>query len=204
MSVSNSPQFHPASTTSTLADDPFAQTVIRRTVARLLLYPEFAPYEADDLRQELQSQLDHAMRTHDAEVGHRNPFITMVIARAAVNLRAYRQKQRRDGHEVSSLNVVIETSGERRELIQCISEDDDRQRLETVKLSDTELVDLRHDMAVVIAKLPESWQQLLKLRMDHSLRECSQIMDVPLSTLEYWLTKIAEVFRDEGLNEYLV
>jgi RNA polymerase sigma factor (sigma-70 family) len=204
MSVSAPAQSPIASTVPTLTEDPFAQTVIRRAVGRLLRCPEFAPHESEDLHQELQAQLDRAMRSHDATIGHRNPFITMVVNRAATNLRAYRLHKIRDDREVTSLNVMVESGGERRELIQCISEDDNRNRIETAKLTDTELVDLRHDLTVAIATLPEHWQRLLKLRTDHSLRECSQIMDVPLSTLKYWLAKIAVVFREQGLHEYLV
>ena len=203
MSVSTPTQPKTASTVP-LTEEPFAQTVIRRAIKRLLRCPEFAPHEAEDLHQELQSQLERAMRSHDSTIGHQNPFITMVVNRAATNLRTYRTHKIRDDREVTSLNVMVESGGERRELIQCISEDDNRNRIETAKLTETELVDLQHDMEVVIAKLPEHWQQLLRLRKDHSLRECSQIMDVPLSTLKYWMTKIATVFREESLHEYLV
>lgn len=204
MSVSTPSQPQLASTVPTLTEDPFAQTVIRRCVGRLLRCPEFAPHEAEDLQQELQAELDRAMRSHDATIGHRNPFITMVVNRAATNLRAYRLHKIRDDREVTSLNVMVESGGERRELIQCISEDDNRNRIETAKLSGTELVDLRHDLAAASEALPEHWQRLLKLRTDHSLRECSRIMDVPLSTLKYWMAKIAIVFREQGLHEYLV
>jgi RNA polymerase sigma factor (sigma-70 family) len=186
------------------ATDPFVQTVIRRAIIRLLRCPEFATHEAEDIHQDLLLLLVRAMRSHDATIGHQNPFITMVVNRAATNLRAFRTHKLRDDREVSSLNVMVESGGERRELIQCISEDDNRNRIETAKLTEIELVDLRHDMEVAILKLPENWQRLLRLRKDHSLRECSQIMDVPLSTLKYWLTKIAAVFREESLHEYLV
>jgi hypothetical protein len=62
MSVSTPSQPQLASTVPTLTEDPFAQTVIRRCVGRLLRCPEFAPHEAEDLQQELQAELDRAMR----------------------------------------------------------------------------------------------------------------------------------------------
>ena len=69
-----------------LSDDPIVQTVIRRKVRQLMAFPEFCPHEEEDLRQELMGQLDVGMKKHRAEVGHRNPFIVMVVDRKAATL----------------------------------------------------------------------------------------------------------------------
>ena len=61
-----------------LSDDPFVQTVIRRKVRQLMVFPEFYPHEEEDLRQELLAQLDVGMKKHRADVGHRNPFLSLI------------------------------------------------------------------------------------------------------------------------------
>ncbi|GAA5509208.1 hypothetical protein [Novipirellula caenicola] len=187
-----------------LADDAFTQTVIRRKVRQLLTYPEFAQHEAEDIHQELQTRLEEAMRLHDDDVGHRNPYITMIVDRQASHLLKFRRWKTRADLGTSSLNVMIESGGEYRELLQCVSDDDRRRRLETAELSETDLVDMRNDLSVVIAKLPDEWQRFMKLRLNHSVAECSRIMNVPRSTLKSWLPKIAEIFQEEGLRDYIV
>ena len=129
-----------------LSEDPFVQTVIRRKVRQLMVFPEFYPHEEEDLRQELLAQLDVGMKRHRAEVGHRNPFIVMVVDRKAANLLEYRRQQMRAEQNIGSLNVpATESDGKCRDRIHCISEDDQRRKLETSQLSRTEIVELRCD-----------------------------------------------------------
>ena len=187
-----------------LSDDPFVQTVIRRKVRQLMVFPEFYLHEEEDLRQELLAQLDVGMKKHRADVGHRNPFIVMVVDRKAANLLEYRRQQMRAEQNIGSLNVpVTESDGKRRDRIHCISEDDQRRKLEVSQLSRTEVVELRCDLQTIIASLPDHWQQFLQLRSEHSLSETARIMGVPRSTANSWVPKIAAIFEEAGLRDYL-
>lgn len=190
--------------TCSLSDDPFVQTVIKRKINQLLSRPEFHPHEDEDLRQEFMSQLSVAMKTHRDDVGHRNPYIVMVIERKASNLLEHRRQAIRAEENVTSLNVMIDDgNGKRRERGQCISEDDQHRRLEVSKRPATEQFNLEQDMATVIASMPELWQELLRHRSQHSLAQTARIMGVPRSRLKSLIPKIAEVFEKAGLRDYL-
>jgi hypothetical protein len=187
-----------------LSQDPFVQTVIGRKIKQLLCFPEFHLHESEDLRQEFLAQLTTAMKKHRDEIGHRNPFIVMVIERKASNMLEYRRQSLRAEENIASLNVMIDDgNGKRRERSQCISEDDQHRRLEVHKRSATDTLNLQQDMASVIANMPDEWREFLHLRSEHSLSETARIMNVPRSRLKALVPKIAEVFEAAGLRDYL-
>lgn len=187
-----------------LAHDPFVLTVINRKIGQLLCFPEFHSHESEDLRQEFMAQLTIAMKKHREEIGHRNPFIVMVIERKASNMLEYRRQAMRAEDNITSLNVMIDNGdGKRCERSQCISEDDQRRRLEVFKRPETDLVNLREDLAAVIAKMPEEWREFLRLRSQHSLSATARIMNVPRSRLKTLVPKIAQIFEEAGLRDYL-
>lgn len=186
-----------------LSEDPFALTVIQRKVQQLLTFPEFEPYEDEDLQQELMSQLDSAMKDHRDDVGHRNPYIVMVIERKASNLLEYRRQILRAKEATHSLNVQVrDGDGNSCELIQTISESDQRRRLEFTTMPATDQFDLQQDIKTVIASLPEQWQTFLRLRSEHTLTAAAEVMGVPRSTAKSWVPRIAEVFEEAGLRDY--
>lgn len=187
-----------------LCEDPFVQTVIRRKIKQLLYFPEFQSHESEDLRQEFLAQLSVAMKKHRDEVGHRNPFIVMVIERKASSMLEYRRQSVRAEDNPASLNVMIDDgNGRRRERGQCLAEDDQQRRLAVHKRSATDTFNLQQDMASVIANMPHQWREFLRLRSEHSLSETARIMNVPRSRLKALVPKIAEVFEESGLRDYL-
>ena len=66
------------------------------------------------------------------------------------------------------------------------------------RLNDSELIDLRSDLEIEIAKLPTEQQTLLLLLKTHSLNELSEVMEVPRTTLIDWLSNIRETFEKAG------
>jgi len=194
----------PLSTDCPLCQDPFVQTVIRRKIKQLLCFPEFQVHESEDLCQEFLAQLSLAMKKQRDETGHRNPFIVMVIERKARNMLEFRLQSVRAEENTASLNVMVEDgNGRRRERSQCITEDDQQRRLEVHKRSATDTFNLQQDMASVIANMPDEWREFLSLRSEHSLSETARIMNVPRSRLKTLVPKIAEVFEEAGLRDYL-
>ena len=96
-------QFDPCS-------DPFTTSLIRKKVARLIRLPPFSVADSDDLYQELLSAVVKSAGNIDAEIGHRNPYITTVVERQMYTIRQRHQAIKRDPTNVASLNVLLQLS----------------------------------------------------------------------------------------------
>jgi RNA polymerase sigma factor (sigma-70 family) len=190
-------QFDPCS-------DPFTTSLIRKKVALLIRVPPFSAADRDDLYQELLSAVVKSAGNIDAEIGHRNPYITTVVERQLYTIRQRHQAIKRDPSGVASLNVLTRTAdGERTELIQTLDDRDaDRRSGRERRRSEAELTSLRLDLARAIADLPPEWQRMLELCKSHSLSEVARQMDVPRTTLGNWMREIRTRFAELGLEKY--
>jgi RNA polymerase sigma-70 factor, ECF subfamily len=188
-----------------LMNDSFTRKVVRRRVTQLLRLVEFASDDEDDLTQEFLIRLIDAMKHHREDVGHRNPYIVSVVDRHAATLLEHRRAAVRYAEDSASINQQVSDS----ELgsvaiVDMLGERDAARRLQRRALNEHTYTSLKSDLAVIVDRLSEAEQRMVHLLRDHTVSEAAQVMGVPRSTLVSWLEKIAAIFDEEGLREYLL
>lgn len=189
---------------NSLIGDPFTRKVIHRRVTQLLRMAEFASDTEDDLTQEFLIRLTDAMKHHSDEVGHRNPYIVSVVDRFTATLMEHRRAMVRYTADGVSLDQRIsDTEIGPVSFVDMLSQCDQERRLQTCKLEVNERTNLKFDLAAVMDQLSENEQRFLNLLRGHTVTEVAQIMELPRSTLVSWLEKIATIFEEAGLREYL-
>ena len=187
-----------------LIADSFTRKVIHRRVTQLIRLAEFASDTADDLTQEFLIRLTDAMVHHDDDIGHRNPFIVSIVDRHTATMLEHRRAKVRYTADGVSLNIQVSDSElGPQPFVNLLSDTDKSRRLQTLEREDNDRSNLRDDLAVVIAKLPEDEQRFVTLLREHSVTEVAEIMQMPRSTIVSWIEKLQVVFDEEGLREYL-
>lgn len=187
-----------------LIDDSFTRKVVRRRVTQLLRMAEFASDDEDDLTQEFFIRLTEAIKQHREDVGHRNPYIVSVVDNHVATLLEHRRAGIRYTEDSVSIDQRVKNSELGSVAIgDMLAERDATRRLQMRELSDHTYTNLKSDLAVVVDRLSEAEQRMVHLLRDHTVSEAAKVMGVPRSTLVSWLKKIAAIFREAGLREYL-
>lgn len=184
--------------------DPFTRGLIRRKSYRLAKDGVISYGECECIEQELKKCILQSWPKFDASLGHFKSFVTTVVENSIVNLIRRRQAAKSCQKKVVSLNTQMQHDGRVTQLAQLIGERELDNRLgRQRRLNDSELIDLRSDLEIEIAKLPTEQQTLLLLLKTHSLNELSEVMEVPRTTLIDWLSNIRETFEKAGLQKYI-
>lgn len=188
----------------TLIADPFTRKVIHRRVIQLLRLPEFAGDSDDDLTQEFLIRLTDAMKVHCESVGHRNPYIVSIVDRYTATLLKHRRAGVRYAIDrVSTDRTISDSEIGPFSFGDTLHQRDQERRLQTRAIEPNDHSNLKSDLAALVEKLPAEDQSLLRLLRDHHLSEVAVILDYPRSTLASQLQRIAAIFEQEGLHEYL-
>jgi len=64
-------------------------------------------------------------------------------------------------------------------------------------------VELVHDVAAVLAKLPPKLRDLCERLKHHSITEVAQQLGIPRTTLHDAIGRLRQHFEDAGLRDYL-
>jgi RNA polymerase sigma-70 factor (ECF subfamily) len=164
----------------------FADLVIRTQVKWLRERGIIRRSEAEDFASDLMAQLLEAWDGFDPERGTREAFINQVVSTRILSLLRDRRAQKRRGNPLS-LDVdgdsIADPAGAGDAWIRTI--------------------DLRVDLEAARRKLSPKQRALCDQLLREALSPASREMGVPRSTLRYAVTKIRQIFRDAGLEEYL-
>ncbi|QDV62637.1 RNA polymerase sigma factor [Crateriforma conspicua] len=187
-----------------LIADCFTRKIIHRRVTQLLRLAEFVGDTVDDLTQEFLIRLTDAMKHHDDEVGHRNPYIVSIVDRHTATMLEHRRAKVRYTADGVSLDQRI-NDGEvgPRAMVDLLNQDDKSRRLQTEKRDSIDATNLRDDLASVLAELPADEREFLILLREHNVTDVAEILDLPRSTVVSRLEKLTQVFEDAGLRDYL-
>jgi RNA polymerase sigma factor (sigma-70 family) len=188
-----------------LADDNFVRSVIQRHVGKLIAKSDFTQQDRDDLVQEVYVRATKSLRRFDSSVGHLYPYVCTVVQRHLANVIRNRCVARREAAGRVSLSKTVRgDDGGQVEMSQTLHDQDQDRRLNRARrLGQQELHDLRMDMAAFMSKLPENFQQILRLRQTYSITEISRDLGIPRSTLNDWMLQIRDLFEKAGFEKYL-
>lgn len=184
--------------------DPFTRGIVRRKVRQLIGRAGFISQDREDLEQDLLLRVLQSLPSFNPSLAHRNKFITAVVERHVANILRNKQAGKRDHRRICSINIQIDMGDEGSiEMAQTISHRELDARLGLARRGERETLELALDVASVIGNLPVDWQTLVELRKSRSMREISDAMGVPRTTLNEWMVHIRVRFERAGLRDYL-
>ncbi|QDV85502.1 sigma-70 family RNA polymerase sigma factor [Planctomycetes bacterium TBK1r] len=190
--------------TKDISNDRFTRGIIRRKAKQIAQRPGLDEQDVESIEQTILMHVISRMDAFDPNVAHRNVFITTVVERFVNNWLRNRVAKKRGPGYVQSLNVMVFVPGDwPTELGHTLDQSDSDKRLCINRRTDEEQSQLASDMATAIASLPKDWQRMLELRKDHSMTKVAALMGFPRTTLNGWMTQIAQRFAEAGLRDYL-
>lgn len=164
----------------------FANVVIRSEVKKLRQRGIIRRAEAEDMASEVMARLLEVWDRFDPERGSREAYINQVVSTRLVSLLRERNAQKRRAKIVSL--------------------DADNEGLADHSWSGDEWlrrIDFRVDLSIAFSKLNPKQRAICDQLLRDLVSPAAKEMGVPRSTLRYAVTKIRQIFRDAGLEEYL-
>jgi RNA polymerase sigma-70 factor, ECF subfamily len=164
----------------------FANIVIRAEIKKRRQRGIIRRADAEDIASEVMARLLEVWDRFDPERGNREAYINQVVSTRLVSLLRERNAQKR------------------RAKIEPIDAGDER-------LADRSwcgdewlrVIDLRVDLNIAFSKLSPKQRAICDQLLRDLVSPAAKEMGVPRSTLRYAVTKIRQIFRDAGLEEYL-
>ncbi len=167
--------------------DRFTQVVIRNKVRQIVSRAELGPQHREDVQQELLARLLKGLEAFDPALGHRNAFVTTLVARIGANILRDLLAQKRDPRRVQPLE---EEPGQ------------DARHPRTA--SAQERIDLAIDLAAALENLPAELKALAEaLRAAGSVTQAARNLGRPRTSLYGPLRRLRQHLEDAGLHVYL-
>ena len=164
----------------------FSNIVIRTEVKKLRQRGIIRRADAEDIASEVMARLLEEWDRFDPARGTREAYINQVVSTRLLSLLRDRNAQKR-----SAKVEAIDPSDERLVDRSCDGEEWLRR------------VDLRVDLHIAFSKLNPKQRAVCDQLLRDVVSPAAKEMGVPRSTLRYAVTKIRQIFRDAGLEEYL-
>jgi RNA polymerase sigma-70 factor (ECF subfamily) len=184
--------------------DSIAEKLIRRKAKELIGKAGFSRSDREDIEQELRLHVLQAIPQFDPQAGDWSAFLKTVIERTAAKLWQHSLAEMRHPDRSESLQQLVQgEDGFLTEKANTLLEDAHTRRLGTTARSDHDRVDLVHDVATVLAKLPDDLRNLGERLQHQSVGEIARETGMPRSTLRDALKRLRAVFEEAGLDEYL-
>jgi hypothetical protein len=155
--------------------DKFTQNLIRKKARQLVGKYGFTEADQDDNRQELRLRLIQRWKSFDSSKGHWNVFVVTVVERSVASLVRYQTAEKRDYRRTCSLSTVIgEDEDGPVELGDIIGQRAHDSRLGRAIRSETELVEIKSDVAGVVATLSPELRGLAEALKTDSISEIAR------------------------------
>ena len=184
-------------------EDKFTRDLVERKARRLVGKYGFTEIDRDDIEQNIYMRVLQSWPNYKADEGHHHCFVTAVIERYVANIVRDRCAAKRyDGATVLLSTPLTEASGESLSVSHAISDGAKDRHLGRRRRTDTELSQLRLDLAAAIDALPDQLKQLVELRKTLTITEIAEKFSVARTTVSSWFRKIREHFEEAGLAEY--
>jgi len=186
------------------AIDSFAWVVIRRKARQLVGRTGFTAQDREDIEQDLALRLLESLRSYDPAQGHRNAFVTAVVDRAAAKILRDRRTKKRNGGHVRSLDTLLRAlDWDKDEYDDVAHSFEESALVDRLPCGAEERIDLREDLAAVLARLPAELRDLAERLKTQSLSEAARELGVPRTTLQRRVAQLRQHFEEAGLRDYL-
>jgi DNA-directed RNA polymerase specialized sigma24 family protein len=177
--------------------DASTRAFIRSKARQLTRLPGLSRSDREDIEQDLTLTLLKQLPSFDAQRGDRHVFVKTVIERAAARMAVDRKAAKRDPLCEASLHELVpDESGADAELGETLIEDVHERRFGTRRSTDHDKVELRHDVAVLMDRLPTDLREIAELLQHHSKAEAARRLGIPRTTLNDACRRIRSYFRE--------
>lgn len=184
--------------------EQFLGRLIRKKARQIICQAGFGSADRPDIEQDLRLKVEKHLSAYRGERGHLYAFLTAVVERQAATIVRDQSAQKRDGRRNVSLSILVETRNEgMTELAATITAHEADARLAVKTRSPQESIDLKQDVAAVIARLKPDERRLAESLKYQTITEAERELGVPGSTIYDMLARWREPFEDAGLREYL-
>lgn len=184
--------------------DPFVRDLIRHKACGLLGLRQFHTEDRADLEQELTVELWRRLDRFKPERAAWPAFVRVIVDHAVANLFRARAAQKRSAGPVASLQTLATRDGPPTELGEQLPEQEGDARLGRRRLSDHERAALRHDLAAVLAKLPDDQRLVAEvLKQFRTKAEAARRLGMSRAQLYAQVRQIRERFEQARLQDYL-
>ena len=163
----------------------FARAIICRKARLIARCDGFTQKDLEDIEQELRLVLLQSLDQYDPGQGHINVFITTVIERAKAMMVRDRWRKKRNSTGTRSIHSIS-----------------DEGLFAPLDPAEGQF-DRAHDLAVVLAALPEDLRDLAERLKVQTIAEAARELNVPRSTLMRRIEQLRRHFEDAGLRVYL-
>lgn len=182
--------------------DGFAAKLIRRKSKELVGKAGFTRSDRDDIEQDLRIALFERFEQFDPEVAHWNVFATTIIERQVATMLRQRSAEKREYcRGVTSLSTPVEDAdGALTELARQIGEEHLARLTGLAVRSHEDAVDLRHDLEVILSKLPDDLREICERLKSESIADIVRDRNVPRTNVYRLLEWLREFFEAEGFS----
>ena len=183
----------------------FAARLIRRKAKQIVGKAHLTPSDRPEIEHVLTMRLLERLSKFDPEKAHWNAFVTVVIEKhIATVLESRRIKKGEHSQNIVSLSTPVkDEDGEMVELGRKVLPEHQGAVIGKFPRSDTDLIDLQHDVAAVLAKLPDDLRELCVQLKTRTLSDIAREMGVSRSTLFGNVMKLREIFDEAEMRSFL-
>ncbi|MBU2625031.1 MAG: RNA polymerase subunit sigma-24 [candidate division Zixibacteria bacterium] len=183
----------------------YAAKIIRYKARRLVGQFGFSEADWEDIEQELTLDLFRRLPKYNPKRAKLNTFIARIVEHKIATIIEARMAAMRDYRLCScSLNDPLEDEdGHSIERIETIDQDEYLLRIGKLSRPTADLQDLRIDLFNAMERLQPDLRDICEQLLANTITETSKVTGVPRGTIYGHMKKIAAIFEDAGLREYL-
>ena len=170
----------------------FAATVIRAKAYQIARRGSFTASDIPDLEQDMKLRLWTRLSQFDPEKAPWEVFVVTIVERHAATIIQMEQRQKRHNKEPIRLlsEKVPLSDGESTWLAHTLTNEAQEATRGRYVENEYVLVDLRLDLAELIARLPKKLQKFCHILKTHNLREATRKLRISKTTACEWLAQI--------------
>lgn len=180
----------------------FAVRCIRRKAKQLVGRAGLTNSDRDDLEQDLTVKLLEAFSKFDPDIADWKAFVKTVVERHAANLLREQRAEKRSASRQSSLHTIVDHDefGIPTTLGDSFTEHEHDARTGADSRGDIDLLELREDVATVIASLPEDLREICDRLKHDGARQVARDLNMPQTTICRRIETIREHFEAAGFD----
>jgi RNA polymerase sigma-70 factor (ECF subfamily) len=182
--------------------DDYAVRIIKHKARQLIGRYGLTIFDREDLEQELMIDLLQRMRHFNPAKAKKSTFMARIVERHIATLLEARHARCRDWRMCRmSLNTPHENDrGDTREMIDRVDSEGTLRPCQP-DTRESEINNLRMDVARVLDTLPEDLRDLCERLRESNMAEIARETGVARTTLYDKLTRIRAAFREAGLDD---
>ncbi|MCZ2341120.1 MAG: hypothetical protein LC104_04900 [Bacteroidales bacterium] len=163
----------------------YARAIIYRKARSIADLDGFRPSDVSDIEQDLRIALYESLDRFRPNVGEIHLFITVVVERAKARIIRHRFRGKRKATTIQTLDDLT------------------GRRFPVAHNRDAEHSELRHDLAVVLAGLPDELRDLAERLKMQTIAEVAREKQIPRTSLMRQIKHLRRRFEKAHLRDFL-